>query len=326
VFGEKYPDLVRVVSIGPGIADMLADPKNAKWMQYSVEFCGGTHVKNSKDIGEFVLVHEEGVAKGVRRVVALTGDRAKEARIWGEHYLAVAESLRRGNTPPNPPLVKGGGNAPPPLTKGAGRDQDGSGPFPPQGGSAQSRGREPADTSSPSETYDLSRFLKELSEATIPVLTRHKLADSIAELQEAAKEAGKKTAAAAQRGAVEAVGDLLASKAIDVGGVTVLVGEVAGGNADALRNGIDFVRNKKGSSAVLLATVGDGKVTLVAGMSKDVVDRGVKAGDLIKDICPLVGGKGGGRPDMAQGGGTDASGLPKALEKAAEWIASKLGG
>lgn len=75
---------------------------------------------------------------------------------------------------------------------------------------------------------------------------------------------------------------------------------------------------------MLLACVGDdGKVTLLAGMSKTVVDRGLKAGDLIKEISPLVGGKGGGRPDLAQGGGTDAAGLPRALE-AAEWIQARL--
>ena len=170
----------------------------------------------------------------------------------------------------------------------------------------------------------MTRLLRELSEATIPVLTRHRLAEQIAVLQESAKEHEKKAAATAQRGAVEAVGDLLAAHAIDVNGVTVVVGEVPGGNADALRSGIDYVRNKRGSSAVLLATVENGKVTLVAGMSRDVVDRGVKAGDLIKEICPLVGGRGGGRPDMAQGGGNDPKGLPKALDRAREWLGEKL--
>jgi alanyl-tRNA synthetase len=177
----------------------------------------------------------------------------------------------------------------------------------------------------PAAQVDLPRLLRELSEATIPILARHRLADTIAQLQEAAKEQQKKSAAQSQRGAVEAVGDLLASKAMDVGGVTVVVGDVPGANADALRSGIDFVRNKKGSSAVLLASIDDGKVTLVAGVSKDLVDRGLKAGDLVKEICPLVGGKGGGRPDMAQGGGTDPKGLPKALDRAKEWISQKLG-
>ncbi len=298
VFGEKYPDKVRVVSVGADIKEMLRDPRNPRWMQYSVEFCGGTHVANSRDIGDFVLVHEEAVAKGVRRVVGLTADKAREAIRRGEEFLEIAEALRAGRTPPAPPLTKGG--------------------------SGQSRERERADTGETSGPYDLARLLRDLSEATIPILTRHQLAGQIAELQETAKEQQKKSSAQAQRGAVEAVAEMLAAKSVEVGGVTVLVAEVPHGNADALRSGIDYVRNKKGSSAVLLATAEDGKVTLVAGMSKDVVERGVKAGDLIKEICPRVGGKGGGRPDMAQGGGTDPKGLPKALDRAREWLGERL--
>jgi alanyl-tRNA synthetase len=286
VFGEKYPDRVRVVSIGADIDAMLRDPKNPKWMQYSVEFCGGTHLKNSKEAEEFVLVHEEAVAKGVRRLVGLTGEKAKEARQRGEFFLEVSGKLR---TEVQSSKFK--------VQKGAD----------PHGG-----------------PYDLTRLLRELSEATIPLLTRHRLAEQIAVLQESAKEHEKKAAATAQRGAVEAVGDLLAAHAIDVNGVTIVVGAVPAGHADALRSGIDYVRNKRGSSAVLLATVENGKVTLVAGMSRDVVDRGVKAGDLIKEICSLVGGRGGGRPDMAQGGGNDPKGLPKALDRAREWLGEKL--
>jgi alanyl-tRNA synthetase len=250
-------------------------------------------LKNSKEAEEFVLVSEEGVAKGVRRVLGVTAEKAREAVRRGEQFLETAEALRKGISfrPPSP--------QPSPL-KGEGSTGPHSGP------------------------YDLAWLLKEIAEAQIPILTRHRLADSIAVLQEAAKEQQKKSEAQAQRGAVEAVADLLASKAVDVAGVTVLVAEVPHGNADALRSGIDYVRNKKGSSGVLLATVDDGKVTLVAGMSKDLVERGIKAGDLIKEICPLVGGKGGGRPDMAQGGGNDPKGLPQALERAKEWIAEKL--
>jgi len=274
VFGEKYPEVVRVVSIGAPIDQMLRDPKNPKWMQYSVEFCGGTHLKNSKEAEEFVLVAEEAVAKGIRRVVGLTADAARQAIRRGEQLLEVAEALRKGSH------------------------------------------RDPS--------WDVKRLLQEVAEATIPVRARLQLADQIAVLQEAAKQQDKKAVAKAQRGAVEAVADLLAGHAVVVAGVTVLVGEVPAGTADALRSGIDYIRNKKGSSAALLATIDDGRVTFVAGMSRDVVDRGIKAGDLIKEICPLVGGKGGGRPDMAQGGGTDTAGLPAALSRAKEWICQKL--
>jgi alanyl-tRNA synthetase len=293
VFGEKYPDQVRVVSIGADIDAMLRDPTNPRWMQHSVEFCGGTHLKNTKEAEEFVLISEEGVAKGVRRVVGVTAEKAREAIQRGEVFLQIADELRTGGQ-----AASG--------TPAALKHAHASVGMPPGG------------------PYDLARLLKEIAEAQIPILTRHTLAGQIAVLQEAAKEHQKKSTAQAQRGAVEAVADLLASKAVDVAGVTVLVAEVPHGNADALRSGIDYVRNKKGSSGVLLATVDDGKVTLVAGMSKDLVDRGIKAGDLIKEICPLVGGKGGGRPDMAQGGGTDPKGLAEALERAREWLNEKL--
>ena len=96
VFGEKYPDEVRVVSIGADIDAMLADPKNPEWMKYPVEFCGGTHVKRTSEIGAFVLTSEESVAKGIRRVVGITGDRARQAVETGRRLLERAASIRSG--------------------------------------------------------------------------------------------------------------------------------------------------------------------------------------------------------------------------------------
>ena len=133
-----------------------------------------------------------------------------------------------------------------------------------------------------------------------------------------------KAAASASAGAVmDVVASLLAS-APDVGGVKVVVGEVPTAKADALRGAIDWIRNKTEASAVLLASADANKVTLLAGMSKAVVAKGVKAGDLIKEIAPLVGGKGGGRPDMAQGGGSDPAGIPNAVERARAWLGENL--
>ena len=116
----------------------------------------------------------------------------------------------------------------------------------------------------------------------------------------------------------------LLQEAETIGGVTVVVGDVPSAAPDALRSATDWIRNKTDASAVLLATAADDKVTLIAGMSKVVVGKGLKAGDLIKEIAPLVGGRGGGRPDMAQGGGNDASGIPNALGRARSWIGEKL--
>lgn len=153
---------------------------------------------------------------------------------------------------------------------------------------------------------------------------RRAILSALADVQETLKEQQKETAAASGEAVMEAAAKLFA-EAKTIGGVTVVVGEVPTATADALRGAIDWIRQKTDASAVLLGCVSDGKVTLVAGMSKAVVDRGVKAGDLIKEICPLVGGRGGGRPDMAQGGGSDAAGLPSALQRAREWITERLG-
>ena len=117
----------------------------------------------------------------------------------------------------------------------------------------------------------------------------------------------------------------LLESAETIDGVTVVVGEVPAARPDALRGAIDWVRHKTESSAVLLATGDESKVTLIAGMSKAAVARGLKAGDLIREAAPVVGGKGGGRPDMAQGGGNDPTRIGEALEAARNWIAEKLG-
>ncbi len=288
VFGEKYPDKVRVVSIGADIDEMLADPKNDEWMKYSVEFCGGTHVKNTSEIGAFVLTHEEGVAKGVRRVVGVSGEAAHETIELGQRLLVEAGEL-------------GGGN----------RDEG-------------TKGRRDEGNSSTDLASALSAFQQRVNEATIPVLIRHKLQARIGELQKLVKEQQKQSASASGEAVMDFVRKLF-EDAETIGGVKVVVGEVPSAPTDKLRGAIDWVRNKTDASAVLLASVTDERVTLIAGMSKTVVAKGVKAGDLIKEIAPLVGGKGGGRPDMAQGGGSDPSGVPDAVKKAAEWLAGKLG-
>ncbi len=291
VFGEKYPDVVRVVSIGADIDEMLKKPDDPKWMKFSVEFCGGTHVDNSSKVERFVIVSEEGVAKGVRRVVGVTGETARKAHEEGQRMLREANELVGSAT----------------RTGSSGDGKAASGPH---GG--------PYDLAS-----RVSALTQSINDAVIPILVRHELREKIAELQKIAKQHEKQSAAASGDAVMDKVKSLHAG-AQTVSGTIVVVGEVPAAPVDALRGAIDWIRQKSPSSAVLLAMVDDNRVTLLAGMSKDVVDRGVKAGDLIKEISPLVGGKGGGRPDMAQGGGTDASGLPKAIEAAIQWIAGKL--
>ncbi|EDH3444849.1 alanine--tRNA ligase [Salmonella enterica] len=115
----------------------------------------------------------------------------------------------------------------------------------------------------------------------------------------------------------------LSSKAVDLNGVKLLVSELAGIEPKMLRTMVDDLKNQLGSTVILLATVVEGKVSLIAGVSKDVTDR-VKAGELIGMVAQQVGGKGGGRPDMAQAGGTDAAALPAALASVQGWVSAKL--
>lgn len=320
VFGEKYPDRVRVVSIGAPIDELLRDPKHPKWMKFSVEFCGGTHVKNSSEIERFVLTHEEGVAKGVRRVIGVSGETARKAEELGRQLLDEATDLLKQS----PERKRGVGSSLPsggPVARAPGSDGDDSSltvAAPKEVTPSEGAAVRDQDLAS-----RLAAFTQAVNDAVIPVLVRHELREKLAELQKIAKQQEKQSAAASGDAVMDKVKSLHAS-AKAMGGVTVVVGEVPAAPVDALRGAVDWVRQKSPSSAVLFAMVDDNRVTLLAGMSKDVVELGVKAGDLIKEISPLVGGKGGGRPDMAQGGGTDAGGLPMALEAAGEWIATRL--
>ena len=273
VFGEQYPEHVRVISIGPDIDAMVKDPTSDEWMKYSVEFCGGTHCKSSGEVERFVLISEEGVAKGIRRVVGISGEAARTAEADGAALLDELKSLA---------------GAPPDKLA----DQ-------------------------------ISAFQQKATDTVIPIRVRHELRERITELQ---KKVKKQEKAAASDAAGEVMGCVakLFAEADTVGGVTVVVSEVPAAPADALRGAIDWVRNKTDASAVLLVCAADDKVTLVAGMSKAVVAKGPRAGDLIKEIAPLVGGRGGGRPDMAQGGGNDPAGIANAVERAKSWIAEKL--
>ncbi len=274
VFGEKYPDVVRVVSIGQPVTDLLANPKNPEWMKYSVEFCGGTHLQNTSEAEDFVIVAEEAVAKGVRRLVGVTGEAAKNARQRGAALLDRAKAMAKAPTEDLPAA--------------------------------------------------LTTLQQDTIESEIPVAVTLELRDLIANLQKEAKRLSKEQASASAGDVMSRVAELFAS-AENISDVTLVIGNVPTANADALRGAIDWVRQKTEASVVLLGCHAEGKVTLIAGVSKTVVGRGVKAGDIIREIAPIVGGKGGGRPDMAQGGGNQPENIPKALERGKTWLTEKLG-
>ncbi|HZV55446.1 MAG TPA: alanine--tRNA ligase [Rhodocyclaceae bacterium] len=231
LFGEKYGDEVRVVGIGS-----------------SKELCGGTHVVRTGDIGLFKIVFEAGVAAGVRRVEAITGNNALRY---------VQEQERR---------VQG-----------------------------------------------VSALLKtqpdEIAERVTGML------DNVRALE---KELARLKAKLAS-----GQGDDLVAQAIEVKGARVLAATMEGAEVSALRDTMDKLKDKLQSAVIVLASVADGKVSLIAGVTPSLTSR-VKAGELVNMVAQQVGGKGGGRPDMAQAGGTDAGKLPAALASVKAWVENKL--
>jgi len=221
LFGEKYENDVRVLSIG----------------DFSMELCGGTHVERAGDIGFFKIISESGVAAGVRRVEAVTGQAAFDWVTRADQVLRDIAAMLRGS-----------------------RD-------------------------------DVDEKVRELVERS------RRLEKEIQQL--------KSKLASGQSGD-------LSTQAKDVGGIKVLAAQVDGADAKALRDAMDQLRDKLGSSVIVLAAVKDGKVVLVAGVSADLLAE-FKAGDIVGAVAAQVGGRGGGRADFAQAGGTQPENLGAAL-------------
>ncbi len=243
VFGEKYPDPVRVLLIG-------TDRPEAATLENSVEFCGGTHLKHTGEAGFFRIVSQEPVAKGVRRVTAVTG---REAVAAVQRLSSVVDQ------------VSGRLNCKPEEV--------------------------------PARLEALQEEIKKLQ----------------GQLKKGA--AGDLTAAA----------DKLFASATEAGGGKVIVGEIPPAPIDQVRQQLDRLRTKAGKAAIVLASVDEGKVTVLTAATEDLVKKGLDAGKLAGEVAKVIGGKGGGKPTgIAQGGGNDPSRLAEALELARKLIGDKL--
>jgi alanyl-tRNA synthetase len=289
VFGEKYPPMVRVVSVGMSVGDLLKNPDNPEWKKYPIEFCGGTHLSNSAEAEKFVITSEESVSKGIRRIVALTGPAAVEA----ERHAKLIDRLVR----------------------------EASGI---------------ADAVLPTHIASLQ---KAIAEVHTPLLTKRAAQAAIGALQERYKKWQKSEAAGATGGPATTAGiDLegLLTKAESVNGIALIVATVPDANADTLRNTWDWLKKKhpQQNIAVLLAsefidTDKEGnklppKVNLLAAVGDPFIGK-LKAGDWIKAVAPVVGGSGGGRPQLAMAGGKDLAKIPAALDAARAFARQKLG-
>ncbi|GGY64659.1 alanine--tRNA ligase [Pseudoduganella albidiflava] len=231
LFGEKYGDEVRVLDIGS-----------------SKELCGGVHVTRTGDIGLFKIVSEGGVAAGIRRVEAVTGEGA----------LALVQAMNRRLNEAAAALK----STPEEITSRIGQVQD-----------------------------QVKALEKELN------ALKSKLASG--------------------------QGDELATKAIDIKGLKVLAATLEGADVNALRETMDKLKDKLKTAAIVLASVNGDKVSLIAGVTADSIGK-VKAGELVNFVAQQVGGKGGGRPDMAQAGGTNPAALPEALAGVQGWVEQRI--
>jgi alanyl-tRNA synthetase len=276
VFGEKYPPMVRVVSIGASVADLLKNPSDPKWRQFSVEFCGGTHLKNSADVQGFVITGEESVSKGVRRIVALTGAAASTATAQSREMLASIDCARGL---PESEL---------PAT--------------------------------------LNTLQKQLGGEGISLGAKRRGNAAIAELQgkyRAWEKAQQKSAGSAIDVA-SITADLL-EKSETRGGGKIVVAAIDSANDEQLRAVIDSVKKRSPSFAAMVAASDGTKVSFVAAVSDDLIAKGLRAGDWIRETAKIAGGGGGGRPQMAQAGGKDPSKLHEALDVAKKYASEKVG-
>jgi len=296
LFGEKYPDPVRMVSIG----------------SFSKELCGGTHLDNTDEVEAFDIVSEESVAAGTRRIVALTGPKAQRNIERTREAIEQLSSTLGVSATQIVAAVKQQQARFRELKKCL---SSGAAPKPPEPVEPSGESADLSHAQRKSILQEVARILNvPLFEA--PQRVEAMLSDCAQMEQEIAKrkEAGPLSA------------DDLLAQAETIGAAQVVVAEIPGGNPNLMRQLIDQIRKKSDSSAVMLAAApSDDKVILVAGVSKDLVNRGMKAGDWVKHTAPVVGGGGGGRPDMAQAGGKDASKLPEALEAAKSKVRELLG-
>lgn len=318
LFGEKYPDPVRMVSMGPLVsATAAADAADGAPAAFSRELCGGTHLTATSEVGTFEIISEEGVSAGTRRIVALTGKRAEHHRTETESALAatakvigVAEGqvvemvgrlLSRQRILKK--LIAGG--------KGG-----------PDGGPATKLSDGPQLASYTERKQALAEVAKQLSVAATEVADR--VTAIMAEVEKLEAQVKQRDAA----GPLDAESLLKSAATIQseqIGTVTLVIAETPGAPVNLMRQLIDAVRQKVQPAAVLLAaTEGDSKVTLVAGVTKDLQEKGGNAGKWIGPVAKAVGGGGGGRPDMAQAGGKDPSKLPEALQVAKATIEAMI--
>jgi len=279
VFGEVYPDPVRVVSVGRPVEDLLANPEHADWLSLSIEFCGGTHLKNTKEAVAFTIIGEEALAAGVRRIVAVTGKEAQSA-------IANALDLKEKITK---------------ATKLAGKELQAE--------------------------YQALRI--EISEkAFIPAAEKSLLLQSLKPLEEKLKVMFQDKKGQYKDNADSFVEDAVKSLSLqDKPAPPYFIRHVdVGSQGELLSEAVKSIREKFPETAVLGVTSDEEKkkVTVTAHVPASLVAKGLKANEWASKTAAVVGGKGGGKAEIAQGSGPDVAKVAEALQEAERFVRSAL--
>ena len=298
LFGEKYPDPVRMVSMG----------------SFSKELCGGTHLENTSEVDAFEILSEEGVSAGTRRIIALTGRRAVEhSEQTVEALQTAAKSLDcepTAVTDQTKSLLAKQRELKKLLASGGTLDEA-------KANNQAAAGKEKVSAAQAKVVLAEVAHLLSVAPLTVP--------ERITALVQEVETLHQRLEQRAAAGPITA--DSLLEQAVKIGEATVVVAEAPTAESGLMRQLIDQIRQKVGSSAVLLASSeGDSKVTLVAGVSSDLQEKGAHAGNWVRPVAQALGGGGGGRPDMAQAGGKQPAKLPEALEVARQTIAQMIDG
>jgi alanyl-tRNA synthetase len=275
VFGEAYPDPVRVVSIGAPVEKLLEEPESDAWGELSIEFCGGTHLTTTDEAGAFAIVTETGIAKGVRRIEAVTGVAAQAAAMTATNLGARIDEAAIADDDDLPALVAELGG--------------------------------------------------EIDAMTLSVSDRAALKEKLGALQDRLKTIKKARAKEMAKLAAERAREI-AERAKSAGSNVIVTRLEVGGDRGALQQALKTIRDITGDTGVLLVSEDEeaGSVAVIAGVGPKLVERGLKAGDWVREVSQVLGGKGGGRPDQAQGGGADRAKLPDALERAKSFATERL--
>ena len=295
LFGEKYPDPVRMVSIG----------------DFSKELCGGTHLNNSSDVMAFEIVSESGTAAGTRRIEALTGKRAIESQRQVKASSEQVAKLLSVDVSQVGSAVERLFGEVRELKKQAASGKASSNPA----------GTEISPANSDAGYLEIRNGLfaaaSLLNVPTVEIVNR---VESLLEEKKSLQEQIKKLA-----GAAELSADDLIAEGVQKGDVLVISRSLPVATPDLMRQLIDQIRKKTNPVAIFFATsMGSDKVMMIAGLSRDLVDRGIKAGDWVKTVAPIVGGNGGGKPDLAQAGGKNPEKIEQAIQQAVMFIESKV--